>query len=86
MAQHGEDEVRPPMPVIRDVLYDDVALYGAGYVFSLYLAVFELESFVFNPVSVGRCYFRYILHYEKRKSHGISLFSLGFSFSNACQM
>lgn len=47
MAQHGEDEVRPPMPVIRDVLYDDVALYGAGYVFPLYLAVFELESFLF---------------------------------------
>lgn len=46
MTQHGEDEVRPPMPVIRDVLYDDVALYGPGYVFPLYLAVFELESFV----------------------------------------
>ncbi|KAK9935659.1 hypothetical protein M0R45_022750 [Rubus argutus] len=30
VTQHGEDEVRPPMPVIRDVLYDDVALYGAG--------------------------------------------------------
>ncbi|PRQ41329.1 putative UBX domain-containing protein 2/7 [Rosa chinensis] len=30
VAQYGEDEVRAPMPVIRDVLYDDVALYGAG--------------------------------------------------------
>ncbi|XP_050375421.1 plant UBX domain-containing protein 7 [Argentina anserina] len=29
-AQFGEDEVRAPMPVIRDVLYDDAALYGAG--------------------------------------------------------
>nr|XP_011463491.1 PREDICTED: UBX domain-containing protein 2 isoform X2 [Fragaria vesca subsp. vesca] len=30
VAQYVEDEVRAPMPVIRDVLYDDVALYQAG--------------------------------------------------------
>ncbi|XP_034200485.1 plant UBX domain-containing protein 7 isoform X3 [Prunus dulcis] len=29
VGQLGEDEVRPPMPVIRDVLYDDAALYGS---------------------------------------------------------
>lgn len=34
VGQLGEDEVRAPMPVIRDVLYDDAALYG--YVLSLH--------------------------------------------------
>ncbi|KAM1520511.1 hypothetical protein ACFX10_010885 [Malus domestica] len=29
VGQFSEDEVRAPMPVIRDVLYDDMALYGA---------------------------------------------------------
>lgn len=26
--QDGGDEVRPPLPVVRDTLYDDAMLYG----------------------------------------------------------
>lgn len=28
VGQDGGDEVRPPLPVIREVLYDDPMLYG----------------------------------------------------------
>ncbi|KAF3431013.1 hypothetical protein FNV43_RR25743 [Rhamnella rubrinervis] len=30
VVQHDGDEVRPPLPVIREALYDDIMLYGAS--------------------------------------------------------
>ncbi|XP_038701358.1 plant UBX domain-containing protein 7-like isoform X2 [Tripterygium wilfordii] len=31
-GQEGGDEVRPPLPVVRETLYDDAMLYGAGFI------------------------------------------------------
>lgn len=42
VVQHGGDEVRPPLPVIREALYDDIMLYG--YDFSLDFGFFFVSE------------------------------------------
>jgi hypothetical protein len=47
VGQNDGDEVRPPLPVIREALYDDAMLYG--YVFSLQPSLIVLtEIFPYN--------------------------------------
>lgn len=37
VGQDGGDEVRPPLPVIREALYDDAMLYGYIYLLDSYI-------------------------------------------------
>lgn len=41
VEQNDGDEVRPPLPVIREALYDDAMLYGYVPLFSAYLHLFK---------------------------------------------
>lgn len=40
----GED-VRPPLPVIRETLYDDAMLFGYALLFLIYLFALETKGF-----------------------------------------
>lgn len=72
MVQHDGDEVRPPLPVIREALYDDIMLYG--YDFSLRFGSFH--SILRNRILALS--FSYLLH---RMPRGI-LLQLFFFFFN----
>lgn len=47
------EEVRPPLPVIRETLYDDAMLYG-------YVLPFIIYFFALLEMHIIRCFYRYL--------------------------
>ena len=46
-GQNEGDEVRPPLPVIREALYDDAMLYGYVLFFQ-HSFIIQIEIFMYN--------------------------------------
>jgi hypothetical protein len=55
-GQNEGDEVRPPLPVIREALYDDAMLYGYA-LFFLHSFIIQVEIFLYNIICRNYYYF-----------------------------
>ena len=65
------DEVRAPLPVIRETLYDNVLLYG--YVFNFAITLFTLETIGFWSHKDASCMCKWcFIEHVKCKSLGFN--------------